>query len=248
VSARPLEGKVAIVTGGSGALGSAIVRAFARDGAHVAWTFVRDEARSQGVSEELAKADVRHLARKVDATDPAAMNDFVANVENELGPVDILVNNAGITQVMPLALIEVEDWDLVVDTNLRALFVATKAVTRSMMRRKTGRIVNVGSIGGERILDVPVHYAAVKAATSGFTKALSKELARHRILVNCIAPGLLDDGIGKNLAGERIEDYVAHANVGRRGTCAEVAECVAFVASDKCSYMSGQTLLIDGGL
>jgi 3-oxoacyl-[acyl-carrier protein] reductase len=246
--ARPLEGKTAIVTGGSGALGAAVCRALARDGAKIAWTYVKNEARAHALSAELTRSDVRHFSKKVDGTDWKGMHAFADEVEKTLGPVDVLVNCAGITQVMPLALMELEDWDLLVNTNLKSLFIATKAVVRSMIRRKTGHIINVGSIGGERILDVPVHYAACKAGISGFSKALSKELSRHKINVNCIAPGLLDEGVGKNLSKERLDDYVAHCNSGRPGTCEEIAELVAFLASGRCSFVSGQTILADGGL
>ena len=117
-----------------------------------------------------------------------------------------------------------------------------------MIRRKGGRIVNVGSIGGERILDVPVHYAAAKGAISSFSRALSKELSRHKIVVNCVAPGLLDEGVGKNLSKEKLDDYVGHCNAGRPGTCTEIAELIAFLASGRCGYVSGQTILADGGL
>jgi NAD(P)-dependent dehydrogenase (short-subunit alcohol dehydrogenase family) len=245
---RPLEGKIAIVTGGSGALGAAVCRALARDGAKVAWNYMRNDERARALSAELATKDVPHLHRKVDGTDWKGMHAFVEEVEKTLGPVEVLVNSAGITQVMPLALMEIEDWDLIINTNLKSLFIATKAVVRGMIRRKSGRIVNVGSVGGERILDVPVHYAAAKAAIGGFSKALSKELSRHKITVNCVAPGLLDDGVGKNLPKEKYEDYVEHSNAGRPGTCAEIAELVAFLASGRCGFVSGQTILADGGI
>lgn len=246
--ARPLEGRVALVTGGSGAVGAAIVRAFARDGARVAWNYRRNEDRSRALEKELAAREVPFLARKVDGKDWKGIHELVEAIEKTLGPIDALVNCAGVTQVMPLALMEVEDWDMMVETNLKSMFIATKAVVRGMIRRKAGRIVNVGSVGGERILDVPVHYAACKAAISGFTRALSKELSRHKIIVNCVAPGLLDDGVGKNLSKEKLDDYLQHCNAGRTGTCEEVAEVVAFLVSDRCRYVSGQTLLVDGGL
>lgn len=248
MTTRPLEGKTVLVTGGSGALGAAVCRALARDGARIAWNYARNDDRARALAAELAKEDVPHLHRKVDGTDWKGMHAFVEEVERELGPVSVLVNAAGITQVMPLALMELEDWDLIIDTNLKSLFIATKAVVRGMIRRKSGQIINVGSVGGERILDVPVHYAAAKAAVAGFSKALSKELSRHRIAVNCVAPGLLDDGVGKNLSKEKLEDYVAHCNAGRVGTCAEVAELIAFLASGRCTFVSGQTILADGGL
>src|SRR4051794_1383576 len=118
---RPLEGKVAIVTGGSGALGASIVRAFARDGAKVAWNYAKNEGRASALAAELAKKDFPHLMRKVNGTDWDGMHTFVADVEKTLGPVDILVNNAGVTQVMPLALMEVEDWDMMMNANLKSL-------------------------------------------------------------------------------------------------------------------------------
>ena len=245
---RDLEGKTVIVTGGSGALGASTCRVLGREGAKVAWNYVRNDERAKALSQELTKSDVPHLYRKVDGADQKGMAAFVEEVEKTLGPVDVLVNSSGVTQVMPLALMELEDWDLVINTNLRPLFVTTKAVVRGMIRRKSGRIINVGSVGGERILDVPVHYAAAKAAVSGFSKALSRELARHKIAVNCVAPGLLDDGVGKNITKEKLQDYLDHSNVGRAGTCDEVAELIAFLAAGRCPFVSGQTILADGGI
>ncbi len=245
---RPLEGRTAIVTGGSGAIGSAICRAFARDGAKIAWTYRKNDERADAVSAELAERDIPHLKRKVDGLDWDGMHAFVKEVEAELGPVDVLINNAGITQVMPFALMDLEDWDLMVNTNLKSVFIASKAVAPGMIRRKAGQIVNIGSVGGERILDVPVHYAAVKAGIAGYTRALSKELSRHGVTVNCVAPGLLDDGVGKNLSDERKEDYLTHCNAARMGTTTEVAELIAFLVSGRCGYVSGQTLLVDGGI
>src|SRR3954462_8323621 len=123
---RPLEGKTAIVTGGSGALGAATCRALAREGAKIAWNYVRNEDRAKALSAELAKSDVPHFSMKVDGTDWKGMHSFVEQAEKTLGPIEVLVNCSGITQVMPLALMEVEDWDLMVNTNLKTMFIATK--------------------------------------------------------------------------------------------------------------------------
>lgn len=243
-----LDNKIALVTGGTGSIGAAICRCLAREGADVAFTYHQNEDGARALEQELKDAGRRCLNAAVAADDGAAIEAFAGQVEEALGSVDILVNNLGMTQVMPFALIEEEDWDQVVQVNLKSLFLSTRAVVRGMIRRKAGSIVNLGSIAGHRILEVPVHYACAKAGVSGFTTSLAKELSRYHIRVNEVAPGLVSGGIGNNISERQLEDYNRYCTTGRPGTPEEVAELVAFVASDRASYINGQTLHIDGGL
>ncbi|MDD2715533.1 MAG: 3-oxoacyl-ACP reductase FabG [Candidatus Wallbacteria bacterium] len=243
-----LKDKRAVITGGTGALGELICEVFAREGASFVFTYHQNEKKAQTIIENLKKYDCRVIPFKLSLLDSAAIREMAGMAEKELGGVDILVNNAGVTQVMPFPLIEEEDWDRIMDVNVKGYFLVTKEVVRGMIRRKSGSIVNIGSLAGHRLLEVPVHYAAAKAAISGFTLALSRELARYNIRVNNIVPGMLDSGIGKNVPEKQYQEYLKYCMAGRPGKPAEVAELVAFVASDKGSYVNSQNLFADGGI
>jgi 3-oxoacyl-[acyl-carrier protein] reductase len=233
----------ALVTGGSGALGGALVRRFRRDGWPVVFTYHAHREAAEALAGETGA-----VALAADLTKPAAAREAVAQAVARLGRIDVLVNNAGATQVMPFALLEEEDWDAMIDANLKSLFLATREAIRGMIARTSGVIVNIGSLAGHRMLDVPVHYAAAKAGVSGFTRALARELARYGIRVNEVAPGLLEAGVGRMVPEREKDDYVRHCAAGRTGRMTEVADVVAFLASDAASYINGQTLFVDGGL
>jgi NAD(P)-dependent dehydrogenase (short-subunit alcohol dehydrogenase family) len=171
---------------------------------------------------------------------------MVKELEARWAGIDILINNAGVSQNLPLALMEEEDWDFVMDTNVKGAFLMSRAVLRGMFRRKNGVILNMGSLAGVRMIEAPVHYYTSKAAIKGFTEALAKEVARHRVRVLCLAPGLLEDGVGRNLPEHKREDYLRHCALGRVGTFAEVAEFAAFLVSDLNAYQSGATVVMDG--
>jgi len=180
--------------------------------------------------------------------DGKAATELDPKNEEELGPVDILINNAGVSQIMPFAMIEEEDWDLIMDVNVKGMFIVTKAFARGMIRRKTGNIINLGSLAGMRMLEVPVHYATAKAAVVGFTLALARELGRYHIRVNAVAPGMLTEGVSVNIPEKQQEQYKTYCSLSRAGTPEEVAEVITFLASDRSSYINAQTLLIDGGI
>ncbi len=243
-----LAEKTVLVTGGTGAIGSAICRAAAREGARVAFSYRKDEAGASSLAAELGAGDGRCLARRVAGGDAAAIAAFVAEAEQALGGVHVLVNNLGAAQVMPFALIEEADWDEMMAVNLKSMFLFSKAAVRGMIRRRAGAVVNLGSIAGSRLLEVPVHYATAKAGVVGFTTSLAKELSRYGIRVNAVVPGLIDGGIGGNVSERQLEDYQRFCALGRRGTPAEVAELVVFLASDRASYVNAQCLTVDGGL
>lgn len=243
-----LAGKTALVTGGSRGLGRAIATAFAGEGARVAFSYARDEAGARETRSSIEARGGESRAFRVSVLDAAATERMVAEIERDWGGIDILVNNAGLSQNMPLALMEEEDWDRVLDVNVKGTFFTSKAVLRAMIPRKRGVILNIGSLAGVRMLEAPIHYCTSKAGVKGMTEALAKEVARYGIRVNCLAPGLLEDGIGRNLPDHRLADYLKHCALGRLGRLDEVACFATFLVSEANGYMSGETIVIDGGV
>jgi 3-oxoacyl-[acyl-carrier protein] reductase len=238
-----LTGKRILITGASRGLGRAMVREFAKEGAKVAFTYSRDD---EGATETLALGAQRSF--KCSVLDVPATEAVVQDLEKTWGGIDVLVNNAGISQALPIALLEEEDWDRVMDVNVKGTFLTTRAALKGMIRRKAGVILNVGSLAGTRMIEAPVHYYTSKAAIKGFTEVLAKEIARYQIRVLCLAPGLLDDGVSRNLPEHRLKDYLKHDALGRVGTLEEAAKVAAFLISDKNAYMNGETVVVDGGL
>jgi 3-oxoacyl-[acyl-carrier protein] reductase len=243
-----LNGKVAFVAGGSGALGRAIVRTLAREGARVAYSYKTGFEKARQLDESLTATGSVVQSYPLDVLDGKAVVELAETIEKQLGTVDILVNSAGTTHVMPFAMIEEKDWDLVMDVNVKGMFLVTKAFVRGMIRRKRGNIINIGSLGGTRMLEVPVHYAAAKSAVVGFTLALAREMGRYNIRVNTVMPGMLTEGISVNIPTKQQEEYKNYCALSRAGTPQEVAELVAFLASDKSSYINAQAIAIDGGI
>lgn len=243
-----LDGRTAFITGGTGAVGSAIVRSLAAQGAHTAFSFHQQADKARELEQELAAKKLTARGYALDVLDAAGAGRLADQIEREIGPVDILINNAGVTQVMPFALIEEEDWDRMMDVNVKGMFLVTKAFVRAMIRRQRGAIVNLGSLAGMRVLEVPVHYATAKSAVVGFTLSLAQELSRYHVRVNAVVPGLLTGGVSSNVPDKQREDYLQHCASGRAGKPEEVAELVAFLASDRASYINAQIIQIDGGI
>ena len=243
-----LSGKVVLITGGTGAIGAATCRAAARHGADVGFTYLRREGEAEELGDEITRSGRRCLYQRVDGRVGDEVNEAVARVEQDLGRVDVLVNNLGMTQVMPFALIEEEDWDAMLTVNLKSMFLFSRAVARGMIRRRAGVILNLGSIAGQRLLEVPVHYATAKAGVVGFSVSLAKELCRYGVRVNTVSPGLVEGGIGTNVSPRQLEQYNNYCASGRPGTPREVAELVAFLASDRAAYINAQNIVVDGGL
>ncbi|MGB2821179.1 MAG: SDR family oxidoreductase [Phycisphaerae bacterium] len=243
-----LEGRTAFVTGGSGAVGSAIVRVLAREGCTVAFSYKSHSDEAAALAGELTSAGAAVTAWPLDILDAAAAEGLAGRVEREVGPIDALINNAGVAQVMPFALIEESDWDAVMDVNVKGTFLVTKAFGRGMIRRKAGSIVNMGSLAGMRVLEVPVHYATAKAAIVGFTLSLAREVARYNIRVNAVVPGMLESGVSANIPDKQREEYCRYCTMSRPGKPEEVAELVAFLASDRSSYINAQAIFVDGGI
>ncbi len=244
-----LDAKRVLITGGSRGLGRALACVFAGEGAKVASSYTRDQDGARATLEAIRSAGAEAKSYKASVLDVAATEAMVRELDESWGGVDVLVNNAGVSQNLPIALLEEEDWDRVMDTNVKGTFLTSRAVLRVMIRRKRGGVIlNVGSLAGTRMLEAPVHYCASKAAINGLTQAMAKEVARYDVRVLCLAPGLLEDGVGRNLPEHRLADYLKHCALGRVGTFDEVARFAAFLVSDANSYMSGETVLIDGGL
>ncbi|MBI5501932.1 MAG: 3-oxoacyl-ACP reductase FabG [Deltaproteobacteria bacterium] len=243
-----LEGKRALVTGGTGALGSAIARILAREGATVAFGTTSAGEKADRVAAAIRKEGRTALPLAFDVADAAAVQAAVSRCVAELGGLDILVNAAGISQAVPLALMREDDWDRMLAVNLRGVFLVCRAALRPMVAQRAGVIVNVGSVAGRRMLDAPVHYAASKAGVSGFTLALAREVARYGIRVTCVVPGLLRGGVGNHVPPALLELYGRRCVAGRVGEPDEIAEVVAFLASDRASYVYADDVFVDGGV
>ncbi len=243
-----LAGDVAFITGGSGAIGQALVRIFAREGARVAYSYLTHPERAQALEAGLTETGACVRSYPLEVLDGSAAVSLAERVEAEIGPVSVLVNNAGLTHVMPFALLEEGDWDRMMAVNVKGPFLVTKAFIRGMIRRRRGSIVNMSSLAGTRLLDVPVHYATAKSALLGFTLSLAKEMSRYGIRVNAVVPGLLTAGVSANVPEQERQEYLHYCALGRPGTPEEVAELVAVLASQRAGYINAQAITVDGGL
>lgn len=239
-----LTGKVAMVTGGSRGIGFAISERLCVAGAGVG---VLNQSRALEAAAELC-GEGHAIGVRADVTSPAEMERALAEVEEKLGPVDILVNNAGITRDGLLVRMSEQDWDAVVDTNLKGTFLATKLVSRGMIKRRWGRIINIASVVGISGNRGQANYAASKAGIIGFTKAVARELASRNVLVNAVAPGFIETDLTKDLAERARKELTDRIGLGRLGAPDDVAGAVLFLASDLADYITGQVLVVDGGL
>jgi NAD(P)-dependent dehydrogenase (short-subunit alcohol dehydrogenase family) len=241
-----LEGRRALVTGGSSGIGRGIAAVFAREGARVAFTY---SSNAEGAETTLAL--VRRwgegLAIGADLRDRTAPGRVVAEVEEAWGGVDVLVNNAAVSEVVPFPLLEDEDWDELMELNVNAVFRLTRAAARGMLRRKYGRIVNIGSIAGARAIASPVHYATSKGAIEGMTRSLAHELGPYGILVNCIAAGIFEGGLRSTIPEHHQKRYVDSCALGRIGQPAECGELCAWMSSARNTYLNGAVVVLDGG-
>ncbi len=245
--AKALAGKVAIVTGGSRGIGLAIARLLAEDGASVVVSG-RDAARLDAAVKELESLGGAALAVVADASQRDDVERLVDATRERFGRIDVVVNNAGITRDQLLVRMKDEDWDQVLDTNLRGVFLMTRAVGKVMMRQKSGRIINVASTAGAMGNPGQVNYSAAKAGVMGLTKAAARELAHWNILVNAIAPGLIETDMAAAIPAEAREALLQQVPLKRIGQGREVAEVVRFLAGEGASYITGQTIHVNGGL
>lgn len=243
-----LDGKRCLITGGSRGLGRAMAEAFTREGARVAFTFRSNADDAEEAREALRKLGAEPLVFQGSVADSKHANHVVTSLNKAWGGLDILVNNAGIQQVMPIALLEETDWDEMINVNLKGAFLFSRAALRGMIRQKRGHILCVGAFSSERMIESPVHYAAAKSGLRGLVDALAREVGRHNVQVNLLAPGLLDVGMGKMLLPHRLSEYTAQSAMGRLGTAAELAEAALFLVSEENTFMTGAKVVLDGGL
>ncbi len=246
-----LEGKVAIVTGAARGIGEGIALKFAEQGAAVAFTYVSESSaeKAKTLEEKLTDLGVKAKAYRSNAGDFAQCESFVNDVVKEFGSIDICVNNAGISKDNLLLRMTPEQWDDVMDINLKSVFNMTKQVIRPMMKAKSGSIVNMSSVIGLMGNAGQGSYAASKAGIIGFTKSVAKELGSRNIRCNAIAPGFVEtDMTGYLKEGEQADKYKAGIPLGRFGSAADIANVTLFLASDLSAYVTGQVLSVDGGL
>jgi 3-oxoacyl-[acyl-carrier protein] reductase len=238
------QDKTVVVTGASRGIGREIARAFAREGARVACV-ATTEGGAQATVDAIGNGA---RAYACDVSDSAAVDSLFEKVTADLGTPAVLVNNAGITRDTLIVRMKEEDWDRVLDVNLKGAFLCTRAVTRPMMKARYGRIVNISSIIGTTGAAGQANYAAAKAGLSGLTKSIAKELGSRGITCNAVAPGFIETDMTDALSGELREQVVKTAPAGRLGLPADVAHAVLFLAGDEAAYITGQTLTVDGGL
>ena len=243
-----LDGKCALVTGASRGIGRAVALKLASEGAKVALNFAGNEAAANAVCEEIKSAGGQAILVKADVSDEAAVQQMVQTVAEAFGRIDILVYNAGITRDGLLARMKEEDWDAVLSTNLKGVFLTTKAATKLMMKQRAGRIVNMASVVGVTGNAGQANYSAAKAGVIGFTKTIAKELASRGITANAVAPGFIDTDMTSALSDKAKEAALSGIPLGRMGTPEDIAAAVLFLVSDQASYITGQVLNVDGGM
>lgn len=240
-----LTGQVALVTGGSRGIGLGIARELAEAGARVA-VVARDASRAEAAASGLPGEGHRGYA--ADVSDSASVDTAVRSAEQDIGPIDILVNNAGVTRDNLLIRIKDEDWDAVVDTNLKGAFHTIRAVSKGMMKRRAGRIINIGSVVGITGNKGQANYAASKAGLIGLTKAVARELASRGVLVNAVAPGYIETDMTAELPEAARAGLLEQISLGRLGQPEDIAGVVRFLAGPAASYITGQVLVVDGGM
>jgi len=243
-----LNEKVALVTGASRGIGRAIALEFAKQGANVAVNYAGNEDKAQEVVEELSQLGVKAFKIQADVSNESSVKNMIKEVINQFGRLDILVNNAGVNKDNLLMRMKGSEFDQVINTNLKGVFLCTKAVTRQMMKQKAGRIVNIASIVGVSGNPGQANYVAAKAGVIGLTKTTAKELASRNILVNAVAPGFISTDMTDALTEEQRKEMQDMIPLARLGKPEDVARVVRFLASEDANYITGQTLHIDGGM
>jgi len=243
-----LEGKKVIITGASRGIGSGIARTFAEHGADVAFTYSSSEAPAKVLEEELTKLGVRAKAYKSNAASFQEAETLVAKVLEDFGGVDILINNAGITRDNLLMRMSEADFDQVIETNLKSVFNMTKAIQRTLLKQRSGSIINISSVVGLKGNAGQANYAASKAGMIGFTKSIALELGSRNIRCNAIAPGFIETEMTEKLDEKTVQSWREAIPLKRGGTPGDVANACLFLASDLSSYVTGQVLSVDGGM
>jgi len=240
--------KVALVTGGSRGIGRAIAEHLGTRGYEVAVNFAANGAAAAEVVSAIESYGGRAIAVQADVGDADAVATMMSTIAEELGPPSVLVNNAGITRDDLILRMDVDEWDEVIQTNLRSVYLCTKAALRGMLRARWGRIISIGSVSGISGNPGQANYSASKAGIIGFTKAIAKEVGSRGITANVVAPGFIETDMTAALGDETAAAVTSQIAVGRLGRPEEVASAVGYLASDDAAYITGQTIVVDGGL
>ncbi|MEK4385093.1 3-oxoacyl-[acyl-carrier-protein] reductase [Solibacillus sp. FSL W7-1464] len=243
-----LTGKCAVVTGASRGIGRAIALQLASEGAKVVVNYSGSEQKAQEVVEEIKANGGEAIAVQANVADSDSVQNLMKSALDTYGSIDILVNNAGITRDNLLMRMKDDEWDDVINTNLKGVFLCTKAVTRQMMKQRAGRIINISSIVGVAGNAGQANYVAAKAGVIGLTKTTAQELASRNILVNAIAPGFITTEMTEGLPEDLKEGMLKQIPLAKLGQPEDIAKAVVFFASDSANYITGQTLQIDGGM
>lgn len=240
--------KIAVVTGGSRGIGKAIALKLASQGANVVVNYTSNSSAADEVVKEVEALGSKAIAVKANVSNASDIENLIKETESELGKIDILVNNAGITRDGLLIRMKEDDFDQVIDVNLKGVFLTTKLIGKKMLKQKSGAIVNITSVVGLMGNAGQANYAASKAGVVGFTKSVAREFASRGIRVNAVAPGFIESDMTATLDEKVVENYMASIPLSRFGKAEDVANTVAFLVSDQANYITGQTLQVDGGI
>ncbi|MCC6923552.1 MAG: 3-oxoacyl-ACP reductase FabG [Nitrosomonas sp.] len=242
-----MENKIALVTGASRGIGQAIAHKLGQQGAIVVGTATSEQG-SGAITQYLSKSNIRGTGIVLNVNDVDQISNAIDTIRSQFGDVEILVNNAGITRDNLLVRMKDEEWDDIMNTNLKSVFRLSRAVLRPMMKARYGRIITISSVVGAIGNVGQTNYAAAKAGIFGFSKSLAREVGSRNITVNCVAPGFIDTDMTRNLSEEQQQNLIQHVPVGRLGRAEEIASAVAFLASSAAGYITGTTLHVNGGM
>ena len=243
-----LSGKVALITGGSRGIGEALVRAMAAEGADIAFTYRSSEESANNITKEVAEGGTKVKAYKSDAADYAQAEALIKEVMTEFGRIDILINNAGITKDTLMLRMGEEQWDQVMDVNLKSVFNLTKHALRPMLKQRAGSIINMSSVVGVFGNAGQANYAASKAGIIGFSKSIAKEVGSRGIRCNAVAPGFIETDMTHALTEEQQKAYIENIPLKRLGTGKDIADACIYLGSDMSTYVTGQVISVCGGL
>lgn len=242
-----LHSQIALVTGATRGIGQAIALELGRHGAIVIGTSTTHDG-AESIDQYLKEARIEGMGLEMNVNNLIQINSSIDAIRKKFGEIGILVNNAGITRDNLLARMKDEEWDEIMETNLKSIFYLSRAVLRSMMKARSGRIINISSVVGVTGNPGQTNYAAAKAGMIGFSKSLAREVGSRNITINCIAPGFIDTDMTRSLTAEQQQNLIQHIPLGRLGCPADVASAVVFLASPAASYITGATLHINGGM